>query len=339
MPLIDQLLEWNAEVILGGDGRSLLLLQKEYPKLRSIELPSYHVRYTSGSNMVAATLLQMPGYLRAVKREHKALNALIDAEGIECVISDNRYGMWSDRIPCVFICHQISVIPPGIMHWTMPLVHKLHIHFIDRFDQTWIPDLEGPSNLSGILSHQYPLTESMRFIGPLSRFQGLGSREPDGNSHVLVILSGPEPQRTALEEKIISQARRLDREVIIVQGKTEMNEERTDGNIRLVSYMNAKQLGAAIQQATVVVARSGYSTVMDLSALGKKAVLIPTPGQTEQEYLAGQLARQGMAVVQPQHRLDLNAALVESGNIKGFPVAARNEKFKEVLSEFIGVKR
>ena len=334
MPIIDQLLEWNAEVILGGDGRSFHLLKTEYPDLECIELPAYNVRYNTGSAMVATTLLRTPTYLRAIYREHAALEQIIRDRGIDLVVSDNRYGMWSSKIPCAIICHQISIIPPGIMRWATQLTYRLHLFFLNRFDQIWIPDLEGRGNLSGILSHQFESTDKMRFIGPLSRFEGMPVAALEDDPPVLVVLSGPEPQRTAIEKKIVKQASRLNRRFIIVQGKTESYEERTEDNIKYVSFMNANQLGAAFRQTEIVIARSGYSTVMDLAKLGKKAILIPTPGQTEQKYLAEQLASKGMAVIRKQDSLDLKQALEEVQSIQGFSVMPSNELLKNVLKAF-----
>jgi uncharacterized protein (TIGR00661 family) len=333
MPLINTLLEWKAEVILGGDGRSLHLLENEYPGLESIELPSYNVRYTSGSAMAAMTIALIPNYLMAAYREHAFLARLIQQRGIDAVISDNRYGMWSPKVPSVVISHQISIIPPSVIGWTMPAIYRLHRLFLHRFDQVWIPDLAGHSNLSGQLSHKYAPSDKMRYIGPLSRFQG-SVLKPANGSGVLAVLSGPEPQRTILEERIAAQAAGMEEEFTVVQGKTESYSERKEGNIRYVSYMNSAQLLEAFSRAEVVVARSGYSTIMDLYALGKKAVFIPTPGQTEQEYLAEQLGAQGMAVVQKQNALDLDSALKQVKRIRGFPVMGSNEMYREVLREF-----
>jgi uncharacterized protein (TIGR00661 family) len=219
------------------------------------------------------------------------------------------------------------------------MVHRLHKLFLNRFDQVWIPDIDGKSNLSGILSHKYSLTEGMKFIGPLSRFQGMPVESVNNDGDVLVVLSGPEPQRTVLEKKITGQAASINRRFIIVQGKTESYIEREEGNIRYHSYMKAVDLAKAFGKAGIVIARSGYSTIMDMCALGKKAIFIPTPGQTEQEYLAGLLSKQGMAVVQGQEDLDLQVALNDADSIKGFPVMKKNDLFSKVLWDFVREKR
>jgi len=336
MPIIDQLVRWNANVILAGDGRSLHLLRAEYPNLKSVELPSYKVRYTSGAAMVAITVLRTPMYLTAIFREHRELNRLIGELNLDMVISDNRYGMWSSKIPSVFMCHQLAIIPPDSLDWMTPAVHQLHKRFYSRFDEVWIPDFEGRDNLTGRLTHNHTRSSKEKFTGPLSRFMSRrGSSQSAFQAKYVVVLSGPEPQRSLLEREILAQARNLSGEFLIVQGKTESFSDHRDGNVRVVSYLNAEQLYGAMSNAEVVISRSGYSTVMDLCFLGKPAVFIPTPGQTEQEYLADKLQDQGMAVVQDQKEFDLEKALQKIPSMKGFPLMEGNNGLEGVMHDFI----
>ena len=154
MPIIDLLLTWNANVILAGDGRSLDLLRSEYPSLEYVELPAYNVTY--GKNgMVASTLIGLPTYLKAVRAEHRMLKRMVDQGSVDMVISDNRYGMYDDRIPCIFICHQLSILPPPKAMFTFKMLHAIHKQFFLRFDEIWIPDHAGVPNLSGKLSHSF----------------------------------------------------------------------------------------------------------------------------------------------------------------------------------------
>ncbi len=186
IPIIRQLLKWKAEVIIGGDGRSFQLLEKEFPELQALELPAYDVKYTQGSGMVATTLLRAPKYLNAVRLEHKAIEEIVKQYKIDLVISDNRYGLWTKKVPCVFICHQLALIPPKIMDWATPIVYRLHRLFMDRFDEIWIPDFDGTANLSGRLAHHFPLTNKMKFIGALSRFSEGGINNRILNSKILI---------------------------------------------------------------------------------------------------------------------------------------------------------
>ncbi|MEZ5001671.1 MAG: glycosyltransferase [Chitinophagales bacterium] len=337
IPIIHEVMAKGAKVILGGDGRSLKLLEKEFPMLTAIELPSYGVLYSEGSQMVATTLWRAPKYLSAVRSEHLALQKIIEEKNIDLVISDNRYGLWSKKVKTVFICHQLALIPPTMLDWATPAVYRLHRTFMDRFDEIWIPDYESSKSLAGRLVHQFPLAEKMKLIGGLSRFNDdlpVVGIEELGQIDVVCVLSGPEPQRSLLEAKIRKQVSSMDRNVLIVQGKTENYKIEKEGNMTSVSYLTSSSLFSVLKVANVVVARSGYSTIMDLSSLGKKAILIPTPGQTEQVYLANNLSQRNIAVVQQQSQLDIKQALMAVQQTKGFAQQGNHEMLKAVLNDF-----
>lgn len=337
MPVIDQLLAWGARVILAGDGRSMHLLRREYPHLEHVSLPSYHVRYTSGSSMPLVTLLRTPIYLNAIYREHQALDRLIGTHRVDLVISDNRYGMWSRKVPCVFMCHQIAIIPPRPAAWTTPGFYWLQRAFYAGFRQVWVPDFAGSPNLTGRLSHGYVTDDRLRYIGPVSRFMNMKPLPASGfQADYVVVLSGPEPQRSLLEAVIVEQAASIPADFLIVQGKTESFSESRQGNLRFVSYLTARELYTALTTARAVIARAGYSTVMDLCFMSKRAVLIPTPGQTEQEYLAARLERDGMAVVQRQDWLNLGEALERAETLSGFTDLSDRISLQDHLARALG---
>lgn len=335
MPIINWLLEAKANVIIGGDGRSLELLKQEYPSLPFIELPSYNVQYPKDGNFVMSTLMRSPIYLNAVRQEYMALQDIIDNCSIDVVISDNRYGLWTDKVPCVFIGHQIVLQPSERLKWATPIAYRMQRLFLDRFDEVWIPDNEKENSIAGDLVHQYPLTKNMKLMGALSRFEQKDNLEHEfGELDIVCVLSGPEPQRSLLEYQLKKQLKDLGRSVLIVQGKTETYEAKQVKNITKVSYLTSETLHAVLQQAKVIISRTGYSTVMDLYALGKKAILIPTPGQTEQILLGEHLAEKDYAIVQQQDNLDIPQAIEQLGNIKGFPQQDRNRLMSNVLASF-----
>lgn len=337
MPVIDQLLAWGAQVILAGDGRSMHLLRQEYPHLEHVELPSYHVRYTSGSSMPLVTLLRTPIYLNAIYREHHALDRLAGTHRLDLVISDNRYGMWTNKVPCVFMCHQIAIIPPRPAGWTSPGFYWLQRAFYAGFRQVWVPDFAGSPNLTGRLSHGYVNDDRLRYIGPMSRFMNMAPNPDTGfRADYVVVLSGPEPQRSLLEAAIVKQAKGIPADFLLVQGKTESFKESRQGNLRFVSFLTARELYGTLSHARAVIARAGYSTVMDLCFLKRKAILIPTPGQTEQEYLAARLEREGMAVVQRQGRLNLKEALERAEGLSGFTDLSGNISLQKELAQALG---
>jgi UDP-N-acetylglucosamine:LPS N-acetylglucosamine transferase len=118
----------------------------------------------------------------------------------------------------------------------------------------------------------------------------------------------------------VEQAGALPIKVLLVQGKPEQTTTSTDsypGNVKVVTSMTAEALHRAILESEVFIGRAGYSTVMDLAHLGKPALLIPTPGQTEQEYLAQTLSLENAFVAQQQHDLNLAAGIAEAKERKG----------------------
>lgn len=303
IPVIAELMRQGAEVEIASDGRALALLRQEFPMLTAHDLPAYGIRYQSDS-MVQNLALQLPQILRAMHKEHRALHQLIGKRHLSGVISDNRFGCWSRYTKSIFITHQIDLIVPG--RWLEQTVRWANRSLIRRFDECWIPDVAGERNLSGQLSHTKH-AQSCHFIGALSRME----RFPVAKKYDFVaVISGPEPQRTRFEELLLEQAQRLPYRCLVVLGKSEENARFFMGDhIECVSHLPARALNEAILAGRAFVGRSGYSSVMDLAKLGVPAVLVPTPGQTEQVYLAEQLHRQGSFLMQGQETFDLGQAM------------------------------
>lgn len=301
IPIINELERQGANVILASDGDALLLLQQEYPHLKTVELPPYNIHY-KGNNMFLNIAPQVPKILKAIRLERKKLDSIIEEYKITTIISDNRYGMYHNAVFSVFLTHQLNIQIPN--KWVESMVAKYNHYFIQKFDQCWVPDHASEPSLAGDLAHNTPL-KNVHYLGPLSRMSKLSKKIK--KQDVIVVLSGPEPQRTYLEEKIIAQAKLLPYHFLIVGGKPKTMEKKTLAfNIQWQSFMDARHLQTAISESDVVIARSGYSTVMDLVAMGcSKVLLVPTPGQSEQEYLATRLAKKGFCITENQDALDL----------------------------------
>ncbi|MBK8562236.1 MAG: glycosyltransferase [Saprospiraceae bacterium] len=318
VPIIHELQRQGAEVVLASDGRALTLLRQEFPELTCLKLPSYDVQYRSRS-MVLSIAAQLPKILQAIRQEHSALGKIVVQHGIDAVISDNRFGCFSSKTRCIFITHQLHIPVPKWMRW---FVNTVNHHAIHRFDACWVPDVATEPNLSGALSHPSPslLRNKITYIGALTRMRPPTSL-PDSAGQaisrydVIAVLSGPEPQRTELEKLTVEQAAALPIKLLLVQGKPEQTTINADSypkNIKVVPSMTAEALNQAIFESTVFIGRSGYSTVMDLVRLGKAALLIPTPGQAEQEYLAMKLAAENAFFAQQQHELNLTVGIAEA---------------------------
>jgi len=316
IPIIEELLRQNAEVILASDGRAYELLQQEFPNLTIEKLPSYHIRYPSG-NMIWNMAWQMPRIARAVWQEHRVLKKLIQKYQIERVISDNRFGCFSRIVPSVFITHQLNILVPHVFLQTLArLVNRFCIR---QFSECWIPDVPGEQSLAGKLAHSKPF-KKIRYVGILSRMKPM---QMPIQYDAIVVLSGPEPQRTRLEALVLKQLANLSGRFLVVQGKPErlsdqVTERLSDrGQVVITPFLKAEALNAAMAASEVVIARAGYSTIMDLAMLSKKAILLPTPGQTEQEYLAVQLFTKNIFYYQAQSKLDLAEAFQNVQHFSG----------------------
>lgn len=288
VPLIRQYQKNGNEVVIAADGVSLEFLRSEFPELHSIILPSYKIHYSKSKTQVWAMIRSLPAIIYGIYREHYWLKKLISSQHFDLVISDNRFGLWSNKTKCIYITHQLMVKMPKSMKWLEKLVWRFHRFFINNYNECWIPDFEGIENLSGDLSHKYPLPQNARFIGALSRFSGIKAEKSDKSIEIVAIISGPEPQRTIFEKQIISKYENSEQKTLIVCGLPQnKTSATTKGNLTIVPHLPDNELAAYLIAARKIISRSGYSTIMDLHALNclQKAEFIPTPGQTEQEYL------------------------------------------------------
>jgi uncharacterized protein (TIGR00661 family) len=289
VPLISHLINKGCDIIIAADGEQLSLLKKEFPNLPSVQLKGYGIHYSRYKRLLAAKILwQLPKILIRIRQEHIFLERIIKEYRIDLVISDNRYGLYSPKVPCIFITHQLTIMAPFKLIET--LIKKINYRFIERFTQCWIPDFEGNKNIAGDLSHpgKMPATVT-KYLGPLSRFHA-------GRSNIkykyLFVLSGPEPQRTVLEKKLINTASQLTGKILIVRGKPGEKDEPVASVHNIKNHLTTPDMQEAFLQSEYIISRSGYTTIMELLSLGKKSILIPTPGQTEQEYLAKHLMQQ-----------------------------------------------
>jgi UDP-N-acetylglucosamine transferase subunit ALG13 len=344
MPIIDYLLSQGVEVVIGGDGRSLALLRHQYPGLASEELPGYNVTYAGSYGFFGKIAVQMPKVVRTTRAEHATMNGLVAKYHFDGIISDNRYGVWHENVPSVAISHQLAPDLPGPLRLLRKVLFDFHLFFLRHFDQLWIPDASGEDNLSGELSHKYPLPGNARFLGVLSRLRCLAALDTlpgfpqvsPRQADIVAVLSGPEPQRSILEQEIVDQARNLGRTVWIIQGKTEERTYRQEGNLHFFSFFNASELATVLRRAKVILSRGGYTSLMDFAALGcKHMILVPTPGQTEQLYLAQRLADQGMAVYERQESFDLKRALTDVEKIEGFSFPAQQADLERVITPWL----
>lgn len=257
--------------------------------MKTLELPSYEIEYAKdGADFKWKMLKNMPKMMDAILEEKKIVKKWVKEFNISGIISDNRLGVFSKKVPCVFITHQLNVLT-GNTTW---ITSKLHQHIIKKYDECWVPDYEEKPNLTGKLGHLKSPIEHIRYIGPLSRFE---KKELPIKYDLMVILSGPEPQRGILEQQLRETIGTSEGNVVFVCGKMALQQSKIEiDNVTFYNFMTSEQLEKTFNESAKVLCRSGYTTIMDLAKLEKKAFLIPTPGQYEQEYLAKRLKKKGL---------------------------------------------
>ena len=328
IPIINALLINGYEPIIASDGAALALLQKEFQKVTSIELPSYNITYPkNGRHFKLKTLVKVPQLVQTITKEKKATNTIVKTYHIDGIISDNRFGVYQNHIPCVYITHQLQVLS-GNTTWLSTVLHQ---KTIERFSECWVPDSPETINLSGDLGHKSLPKIPVKYIGPLSRFQ---KKIQPIKYDVMVLLSGPEPQRSYLEIKLLEDFCSFKGKVIFIKGVIEGKQYISKlKNITIYNFMTSLQLEHTLNSSRLVVSRSGYTTVMDLAKLNKNAFFIPTPGQYEQEYLAKRLKKSQLVDSCKQKEFSIEK-LNSTKRYKGLSSLNKDINFKHLFDLF-----
>jgi uncharacterized protein (TIGR00661 family) len=333
IPIIKELIRQNCIVYIAADKKIFLLLKKEFPSTVFLRYPGYEIVYSSSEKFLLLKLFyQIPTVFFRIFKEKKWLSKIIKEHSIDAVISDNRFGMYSKKIPSVYITHQLCIKTGN--RFTEIIAQKIHYFFIKKYKYCWVPDYKE-NGLAGELSHPKNIPSNVIYTGALSRFKFL----PDVKKiyDLLIIISGPEPQRTIFENEILRQLKTFQGKVLLTRGlpsETNISTVISD-SVQIKNHLPADELNKVIAQSKMIVSRSGYTTVMDLTLLGKKAILIPTPGQSEQEYLAKYLLEKGYFFSIKQKNFSIKEALqkVESFNFQAMETST--EKYQKVISEFV----
>lgn len=289
VPVIQTLVARKHDVTIAGDGMSLRYLRMYFPELPYKEAPQLHLQYSKGNSQIGSMLRQLPTLLRFIRKDHKWIKEVVMHHHFDLVISDNRFGLYTSLTRTAYITHQVMVKMPKGLTFAEKWGYRLHRFFIDKYNYCLIPDYPGTPNLSGDLSHKYPLPHNARFIGPLSRFMHAPSIQPNCTYDVVAIISGLEPHKTLLEQQVLQTYAHKKEKVLVLEGRIgEQPHPTISDNIHIVSHMEDHELLPYLVGCKKIICRSGYSSIMDLDALHllHKATLIATPGQTEQEYLA-----------------------------------------------------
>ena len=295
VPIIRALSNQGHRVIIAADQGPLAFLQRAFPDMEFIKFPGFIPTYSRSNTQVFKMAASFPTALRWFKRDHKTIESIVKSFGIDVVISDNRFGCWSEQVHSVFITHQLHIQIPKVWRWTNPLISIFNNSYIKKYDELWIPDEENAPSLAGALSHPANVKIPTSYIGNLSRFKADYQHHTEKYNKYLVILSGPEPQRSIFEDIVIKQAQETKDNVLILRAKPDSHDLLSDipENVSVFNHVDDEMFVKLVESAEHIICRGGYSSLMDLVRLGRNAYLVPTPGQTEQEYLARHLSKIG----------------------------------------------
>ena len=334
IPLVRYLIHNECEIFIAADGNIRSLLQLEFPKATFITLKGYNVKYSKQKKWLALKIIiQIPTIIFSIYFEHRWLKKVVKKYSFDAIISDNRFGLYNFKVPSIYITHQLLVKTGN--KFSEKILQKIHYWFINKYTECWVPDYAGEKNLGGQLSHPSVNTPpNVHYIGCLSRFQknAIVAIKYD----LLILLSGPEPQRTIFENFLLIQLKFFHGKVLFVRGLPAVAEQLPfQQNISIKNHLTAQELNEAIEQSKIVISRAGYTTIMDLVKLQKKGILIPTPGQTEQEYLVDYLVQKKLFVTAAQDTFNLKEVVKKADGFNFCIVDFNMDEYKERVDKLI----
>ena len=364
IPIIKELIRRNVRVMVAANPSQKSLLKCEFPQIEFVEIPGYEVRYKSGILLKWALLFRIPSILKQIKKENTWLKKFLNQYPVDAVISDNRYGLYNHTCCCIFVTHQLQ-IQSGIgfsynalhnqdakrrqknksdfggrrsliANFINRRILKINYKFIEKFSACWVPDIHGESAIAGELSHpEYLPSVPVKYIGPLSRFQK--SEKNFRKNTLLILLSGPEPQRTEFENILFHQLAHSTIDTIVVRGLpgSDVVIPHIRDGVQIWNHLSSDTLNEILNSAEYIIARSGYSTVMDLLTVKRNAIIVPTPGQTEQEYLGMYLQGKKWMCTVAQHNFTLETALNAFRNTEWLMPDIPDANLQEVIGQFV----
>jgi UDP-N-acetylglucosamine:LPS N-acetylglucosamine transferase len=339
IPIIREFKEKGAEIYFGGSPNHFTLLNQEIDGIEYIEMPYFNIHLSGPASQVISIARQAPSFLYTIIKEHKALRKVVAQKKIDLVISDNCFGAWNQFVYSVFITHQLHINLPGVLKYLSRIINWVNRWFICKYDECLIPDEEADTGFAGILDHPAPKGLKITYTGLLSRFTNKDSvkeiRVTD-TPRLLIIISGPEKQRSVFETLIRTQIYQVSGkyEITVIRGLPAIGGFVAPG---WYDHLTSKELQKQIANADYIICRSGYSTIMDLIMLGKTAMLVPTPGQTEQTYLADYLTTKGYFYKMEQNSFDIAAALtlMKSKSLQKIALRKDDSRLSEIVDRII----
>ncbi|HEX5962032.1 MAG TPA: glycosyltransferase, partial [Rhodanobacteraceae bacterium] len=312
----------DAVTVLMAPGAGLHLLRSElgdacefYP-FRDTPAPFSRYPAVFYLRMTAA----MPWVLAGYRREHRLTEKLVAERKLDCVVSDSRLGVWSQAVPSYCIFHSLHQRVPFCSSFTERFVEWGQRDLLKGFTKVLIPDAEENGGLSGWLGHD-PVFDwgegRLVYMGPLSSVPRM---DVEQDIDVFFSVSGIEPQRGLLEKLVLEALPKLTGRIVVTLGRPrDAGERREIAGVTVYGYLDRNRQAEMLNRAKLVMTRSGYTTLMELAGLGRKALFVATPGQSEQEYLARFHRERGHVWSVEQRQLDIPRDLERARAAHGIP--------------------
>lgn len=343
IPIVAHLLAGGNRVFFAGNHWQIALVKQVFGnEVTTLPLPGYNITYSRLNHVLQVGLLsQLPRLLQVIKAEHNWLQHTVRTHHIQGIIADNRYGLHHPTVPTVIITHQLRILT-GVGSVADTVLQQLHYRYLQRFGEVWIPDTEQQPSLAGSLSHPDSLPHKSRFIGWLSRFVDKeDAQEASSSKHLLILLSGPEPLRTHTSRQLWQQALGyMGGKVVFADGSDAATAPVSiPPHISYHRRLNDHELIAAVGNAHTIVCRSGYSTIMDLVAMQARAILLPTPAQTEQQYLGKYLHENKLFYTVPEKDFEINEAIAQYKDyaFSAMPSVAGFNIHQQAINDWLGI--
>jgi uncharacterized protein (TIGR00661 family) len=340
LPIMRKLIAEGNELTIVSHGRSLELLKMELGEsAKYVDCEDYPLPYTEKSKVFLLRFCWFaPRLIKSMIAEHKKIVKYVDSNKFDIIISDNRYGVFHRNVPSFFITHQLRVIAPARIKLIENSWEKFNYYFQNYFQNIMVPDYEE-NGISGDLSHNLNLLNSKKvvYFGIMSDFKKASVSE---DVDFLFSISGPEPQRQVMEDLIIDQLNNINGKIVLSLGRKlddngEKKMDSLNSNIKLYPFLPGQERELLMNKSKIIVSRSGYSTLMDVYALDKKALFVPTPQQTEQQYLAKYHEEMGNFLYVNQEEINLQKDLEKAKRYRGpdkhFRLDKNIEKFMDTI--------
>lgn len=305
VPILEALRGAGCALTVISHGRALLLLRRELPgDVELLEWP--HVPHTLGRTALEFTLRSaaaIPAFLRVMVWERAQTRALLQRRRFDRIVSDNRYGVQDPAVPSFHVTNSVRFLAPGRIAAIEWLLEAFNYRWFRNLRRVIVPDTAADA-LAGDLAHRLRIfpPRLLAYVGILSPIR---ARPLTQDLDAFISISGPEPQRSILERIVRDQLPHLPGRIVVALGRPEVSTVERVGATDLYGFLERAAQEEMINRARVIVARPGFSTISALAEVGRRALFIPTPGQTEQVYLAAYHQSRGTVHAAPQHRLRL----------------------------------